>query len=79
MPKFKTMFEGRGGWCEWIYPSEKKNYLMKCCDCGLVHEVQFKTFAEHHQKRGTFQITVLPWPIRAMFRARRWRKKAPSR
>lgn len=39
--RFKTMVEGRGGWCEWIFPSTKTNYLMKCCDCGLVHEVQF--------------------------------------
>ena len=74
MPKFKTMFGGRGGWCEWIYPATKRNYLMKCCDCGLVHEVQFKPFVEHHQKRNTFRATLLPWPIRVMFRARRLRK-----
>ena len=76
MTKFKTMFEGRGGWCEWICPTYKKNYLMKCCGCGLVHEVQFRAFAEHHKKRNTFHITVLPWPIRVMFRARRWRKRS---
>lgn len=77
MPRrFKIMLAGRGGWCEWVFPSTKKNYLMKCCDCGLVHEVQFKAFAETHQKRGTFRITELPWPIRAMFRARRSRVKS---
>lgn len=72
--KFKQMVGGRGGWCEWILPHPKKNYLMKCCDCGLVHEVQFRAVAEHHQKRNTFQITVLPWPIRVKFRARRQRR-----
>ncbi len=72
---FKAMTAGRGGWCKWIFPAPTKNYLMKCCGCGLVHEVQFKAFAEHHQRRGTFQATELPWPIRAMFRARRLRKK----
>lgn len=77
MPRFIKMNEGRGGWCEWIMPVVDQNYLMKCCDCGLVHEVQFKAFAEHHQKRDTFQATVLPWPIRVMFRARRQRKRRP--
>lgn len=73
--RFKKMIEKhRGGWCDWIMPTTKKNYLMKCCDCGLVHEMQFKAFAEHHQKRGAFRATILPWPIRVMFRARRQRR-----
>ena len=72
--RFKPMVEGRGGWSEWVYP-EPNGYLMKCCDCGLVHEVQFKTFVETKQKRGAFEVVELPWPIRAMFRARRQRGK----
>lgn len=71
--RFKRHTAGRGGWSEWICPTPEKNYLMKCCDCGLVHEVQFKTFAETHQRGGTFRIVPLPWPIRTMFRARRSR------
>lgn len=72
--RFKQMTATmRGGWSEWVYPSEKENYFFKCCDCGLVHEMQFQTFAETNQKRGTFRINILPWPIRAMFRARRAR------
>lgn len=71
--RFKVMVEGRGGWCEWVYPTPK-GYLMKCCDCGLVHEMEFKAFAEVCQKRrGVFEIVDLPWPIRAAFRARRAR------
>jgi hypothetical protein len=27
------------GWCEWVHPLP--GYLMQCCDCGLVHEVEF--------------------------------------
>lgn len=27
------------GWCEWTRPAP--GYRMQCCDCGLVHEVQF--------------------------------------
>lgn len=28
------------GWCEWIHPLP--GYLMQCCDCKLIHEVQFQ-------------------------------------
>ena len=71
--KFKKMVEGKNGWTEWVYP-KPDSYLMQCCDCGLVHELQFKTFVETNQKRGSFTVTDLPWPIRAKFRARRQRK-----
>lgn len=27
------------GWSEWIHPLP--GYLMQCCDCGLVHEMEF--------------------------------------
>ena len=27
-------------WSEWVCP-DPKSYLMKCCDCGLVHEAEF--------------------------------------
>lgn len=73
--RFPTMrAKHRGGWCDWIYPKPAANYLMKCCDCGLVHELQFKAFAEANRKRGAFEIHELPWPVRVMFRARRQRK-----
>lgn len=71
MVLFKHHTAGRDGWSEWVFPSPEKNYLFKCCDCGLVHEMQFATFAETNQKRGEFEIVKLPWPIRVMFRARR--------
>lgn len=28
------------GWSEWIHPIP--GYLMQCCDCGLIHEMQFQ-------------------------------------
>lgn len=27
------------GWSEWIRPLP--GYLMQCCDCGLIHEMEF--------------------------------------
>lgn len=70
--KFKTMKAGRGGWSEWVYPKLKNLYLFKCCDCGLVHEIDFKTFiARKLPKSSSFQVIELPEEIRTMFRARR--------
>lgn len=28
------------GWSEWIHPLP--GYLMQCCDCGLVHKMEFQ-------------------------------------
>ena len=35
---FEEMVEREDGWCDWVHPLP--GYLMKCCDCGLVHEVE---------------------------------------
>lgn len=49
--KFKQQFDG-----EWIKP-RRRGYLMKCCDCGLVHRFNFKVingvivFQAFRQKR----------------------------
>lgn len=67
--KFKNHKAGRGGWSEWVYPTEK--YFFKCCDCGLVHEIHFKTFVEKKYKGKLFEVIPLPKIIRTMFRARR--------
>ena len=71
--KFKHHSARKGGWSEWVYPIQK-SYLFKCCDCGLVHEMQFKAFIEKDKKRGNFKVVELPEPIRTMFRARRFTK-----
>lgn len=39
-PEFPTHEEAEDGWSDWVCP-DPKSYLMKCCDCGLVHEAQF--------------------------------------
>ena len=28
------------GWSEWVSPDHSQ-YFMGCCDCGLIHEMQF--------------------------------------
>lgn len=36
MKKFHKVKEG-----EWVQP-KMKDYLFKCCDCGLVHSLDFR-------------------------------------
>lgn len=36
----EIMFAGEDGWSEWVHPAP--GYRMTCCDCGLVHELQFE-------------------------------------
>ena len=35
------------GWTEWIWPM-MKGYKLKCCDCGLVHTIEFKVVKLDH-------------------------------
>lgn len=35
---------------EWVQPT-RKGYLMQCCDCGLVHSLDFKLVRDG---RGSF-------------------------
>lgn len=37
----ETEEHGSKKWSRWIHPIPD-NYLMACCDCGLVHEFQFR-------------------------------------
>jgi hypothetical protein len=37
----KHEVDSASDWSEWVCP-DPTQYFMKCCDCGLVHEMQFK-------------------------------------
>ncbi len=38
------------GWTEWIRP--KRSYRMRCCDCRLVHQMQFRVRAGRIEYRA---------------------------
>lgn len=43
-------------WCEWQTPIHgigNKNYRLACCDCNLVHEMQFRVFKD---KKGLLSV-----------------------
>lgn len=38
---YKRHAEAENGWTNWVVP-KMKDYKMACCDCGLVHNLDFK-------------------------------------
>lgn len=40
MTRYLRMVELDDGWSEWVHPLP--GYKMSCCECGLVHNMQFK-------------------------------------
>lgn len=43
MPRYKMVVETDDGWSDLILPM-MKGYRMACCDCGLIHELNFEVF-----------------------------------
>lgn len=43
--KCEPMTPDENGWSEWIHPLP--GYLMQCCDCDLVHEMEVAITAAH--------------------------------
>lgn len=43
MAKFKQIYPEKDGWCEDQFPI-MRGYKMACCDCGLVHDVEFDVY-----------------------------------
>ncbi len=41
MTHFERMAPDDDGWSDWIHPLP--GYKMACCDCGLVHNMEFRT------------------------------------
>lgn len=39
--KDTELVAGPGGWAPWEYPTHS-GYRMACCDCGLVHTIDFR-------------------------------------
>jgi len=71
MARHKRMVEREDGWCDWVAPV-MNGYRMACCDCGLVHEMQFGVFTAIENGDGTH--TMIDETVdggRVRFRARR--------
>jgi hypothetical protein len=59
--KYKKFYPDANGWSEWEQPV-MKGYKMACCDCGLVHVLNFKVsgrtvqFRARRDNRATGQV-----------------------
>lgn len=63
---------GPRGFSRWVNP-KMRGYLMACCDCGLVHEMEFKAF-EVGKTYADGSYTMKPLPttkVQVSLRARR--------
>ena len=49
--RFRVEKEVANGWSRWVQPV-KRGYLMSCCDCGLVHRMDFRIAGERVQFRA---------------------------
>jgi hypothetical protein len=63
----KHEVENKGDWSEWVNPYAEQ-YFIKCCDCGLVHEMQFKVAKYAEGDECEF---VEDANLQTVFRARR--------
>ena len=71
--EFEAHKINRAGWTTWITPVHKK-YMMKCCDCGLVHEFQYGVIKQtgKEDKAGYFSsVEPKEKGLRVKMRARR--------
>jgi hypothetical protein len=62
-------------WSEWVCP-DPTQYFMKCCDCGLVHEMQFNVVK--YSEGDKCEDFDDPY-VQAVFRARRTTPPAAQR
>ena len=64
-------------WSEWVCP-DPKNYLMKCCDCGLVHEAEFGVVRYKSETEREDCDMVNDPNLQAVFRMRRSEEWTPE-
>jgi hypothetical protein len=50
MTTYPNIIENEDGWSKWIQP-RPSNYRFACCDCCLVHDMQFRIYEGRIQFR----------------------------
>lgn len=64
----KKFYEPKAG--EWVFPN-KRGYLFQCCDCSLVHRMDFKAAVELSRKGDAVKFLTLDGDIGVAFRVYR--------
>lgn len=68
------------GWCDWVMPV-MDDYRMKCCDCGLVHQMEFHVATHEGVDRVEFRMRRESPAAAAAPRepvAWRWKERGPE-
>ena len=77
-PEFVThTVEQPYDWSEWVCPDPQR-YLMKCCDCGLVHEAEFGVVRYKSETEQEDCDRVDDPNLQAVFRMRRSEQWSPE-
>ena len=61
--------EVEDGWCDWVCP-KPVGYLMQCCDCELIHEVDFRVVRYESEDSEVYEVVDNP-NLQAQMRLRR--------
>ena len=65
------------GWCDWVCP-KPQGYLMQCCDCELIHEVDFRVVRYESEESEVYEVVDDP-NLQAQMRLRRRDDLSPKR
>ena len=65
------------GWCEWVCP-KPQGYLMQCCDCGLIHEVESRVAKYGPRPSEVFEVVDDP-DLQVQWRMKRRDDLSPQR
>jgi hypothetical protein len=65
------------GWCDWVCP-RPQGYLMQCCDCELIHEVDFRVVRYESAHSEVFEVVDDP-NLQAQMRMKRRDDISPKR
>lgn len=71
MARIRQEYAVNGRWSRWVRPI-RKGYKMACCDCGLVHDMDFRIVGDK-AKRIQFRVAR---NNRSTGQVRRWARKS---
>jgi hypothetical protein len=54
MARIHKLYANDDGWTEWQLPA--RHYKMACCDCGLVHNIEFRVIVLGRKRRGRYKV-----------------------
>ena len=73
----EPQYANEDGWCDWVCP-KSQGYLMQCCDCGLIHEVDSRVAKYEPRPSEVFEVVDDP-DLQVQWRMKRRDDLSPQR